>query len=1125
MGEHREPQKRLRTEESSGSQDSKSRGSSTERPGKCFTLKLLYLFAGAERKTSVVSYLRTLVEKLGWQFEAVEVDLKRGEDDDLTRQSLQDQVIRDISKGKYHVVICTPPCSTWTRARMANKRGPPPLRSREHVWGFPWVKHRYALELELGNELVRFSIRVWETVRLHPVSQDGWLVFLFGEHPEDLGVVIREEDGLRMNPASIWQLSAVRALVSAQGSHIRTVAISQCCWGTPWRKPTRLLASSKYVWNWGSNEWPQFNEDERYVGPILRNCNCNIAVSLARQAEDDSFRTSGTDIYPPRLDEAIAQAIVQHFQDSRMSSPTGGDEESITEPHTKITEETTRSLNTLDKEKRKSRDKEISPEKTGEEEAWDQIMDDEEEIFDEDPREGIPGYGGPIRCYYKGKFRTIHDGGGLCSPGRWPVSKRKLVAHEEGKRLASTCKRLFLDWLLSLEGEDAVRKKFWALAGGKQRTSPFEDKIGGYRKRLDEELLAMGFDPCRRNGDRETEVNFRRLKAMLEAMKDVDSEWLEEVAKEGVVLGVDEELPRVPEVFEAKERWNLSFAEEDFRDVFAENYKSAEENSEDIVRQVLEEVEKGSIKKVTQEEAERDHGGRLAIAALGAVPKELGSSVVRVVHDGSYSVDVNHRIKVRDRMRFPSVDDASGILMQVEDEIEEMGGGVRFSMLYDVAGAHKLVPVKKKDWGLQAFRLPGKSQEGYVFLHTRGTFGIASAAYWWQRLAAGLVRLGHNISGEELGLLHLLFADDGWTVALGDFFWRRLLFWLFFMDLCEVPLSWKKVRGGEIVHWIGYQIDIKKFEKGISEKKVRWIKDWMDKHLASGGVLGRDLKSALGRFSFVAGALHHVRPFLGPLFAWSARLSPGTFARFPDAVRVLLEYVKEQVEQEPMSRPRRLSPGSREAFRVDAKAEGELIVVGGWEVGREGSGEKRRWFSIELTRKNAPWAYVKGEPFRNIASLELVAVLVAIILFGDELVDPSCKNVLSLTASTDNMGNTYVLQHLMSCKYPLSIVVMEVAMQLRRINLELDLRWIPRGQNVAADALTNREFAGFDPAKRIEKNFEDIQFMVLDKLMKIAGELDEEIRMAKSSKEAKGDRPTTMVLKRKRGQTKWEDPW
>ena len=105
-------------------------------------------------------------------------------------------------------------------------------------------------------------------------------------------------------------------------------------------------------------------------------------------------------------------------------------------------------------------------------------------------------------------------------------------------------------------------------------------------------------------------------------------------------------------------------------------------------------MDKGSIKKVTQQEAELEYKGRLAIAALGAVLKELGSTVVRIVHDGSYSVDVNHRIKARDRMRFPSIDDASGVLMQMEDEIEESGGG---TLLYDVAGAHKLVPVKKRD--------------------------------------------------------------------------------------------------------------------------------------------------------------------------------------------------------------------------------------------------------------------------------------------------------------------------------------------------------------------------------------------------------------------------------------------
>ena len=75
------------------------------------------------------------------------------------------------------------------------------------------------------------------------------------------------------------------------------------------------------------------------------------------------------------------------------------------------------------------------------------------------------------------------------------------------------------------------------------------------------------------------------------------------------------------------------------------------------------------------------------------------------------------------------------------------------------------------------------------------------------------MRLGHRISGDELGLLHLLFADDGWMASLGSFFWRRILFWLFFMDLCEAPLSWKKVRGGTIVHWIGCQIDIEKDEQ------------------------------------------------------------------------------------------------------------------------------------------------------------------------------------------------------------------------------------------------------------------------------------------------------------------------
>lgn len=68
-----------------------------------------------------------------------------------------------------------------------------------------------------------------------------------------------------------------------------------------------------------------------------------------------------------------------------------------------------------------------------------------------------------------------------------------------------------------------------------------------------------------------------------------------------------------------------------------------------------------------------------------------------------------------------------------------------------------------------------------------------------------------------------------------------------------------------------------------------------------------------------------------------------------------------------------------------------------------------RWFSVVLNRRNAPWAYLKGEPFRNIASLGLVG-LVAVMLFGDRVAKQMHRKPkrLTLTPSTDNLGNTFV---------------------------------------------------------------------------------------------------------------------
>ena len=163
----------------------------------------------------------------------------------------------------------------------------------------------------------------------------------------------------------------------------------------------------------------------------------------------------------------------------------------------------------------------------------------------------------------------------------------------------------------------------------------------------------------------------------------------------------------------------MDSTDEEFHDTLADNYISAEENAQDIARQVLEEVEKGTILRMSEAEARARFKGRLAVEALGAVPKELGTTKVRLIHDGTYSVDVNKRIRVKNRMRFPLIDDAAAILRQVEQEKKERQEVVRLSVLYDIARAHKLIPVREEDWGLQAFRLPGEDS-GDVFVHTRG---------------------------------------------------------------------------------------------------------------------------------------------------------------------------------------------------------------------------------------------------------------------------------------------------------------------------------------------------------------------------------------------------------------------
>ena len=86
---------------------------------------------------------------------------------------------------------------------------------------------------------------------------------------------------------------------------------------------------------------------------------------------------------------------------------------------------------------------------------------------------------------------------------------------------------------------------------------------------------------------------------------------------------------------------------------------------------------------------------------------------------------------------------------------------------------------------------------------------------------------------------------------------------------------------------------------------------------------------------------------------------------------------------------------------------------------------------------------------------------------------------MTLSAYTDNLANTHALKKFGSSRYPLSIVAMELAAQLDLAGIDLELQWVPRGQNQPADDLTNQKFDDFNEANRLEVVFEEIPFKVM----------------------------------------------
>ena len=256
-------------------------------------MQVLYLFAGAKRRSGLAASLRKAFRGTGMRVNVTEMDVLRGgARHDLLSKARQKRLLKRISEGEFILVVSSPPCGTFSRARHANRQGPRPVRSKVFPRGFPWLQGRTKKHVKDANELVDFTVKA---LSAQHVTNPGLTLL---EHPEDLGKVAGEF------PGSIWQLPDIRALISSEG--VVTCAVNQAQYGTSYPKPTRLVGRLPGLELQAAQGWPAFSAEGHYSGPLVKHQGHTTRL-IGREGPD--FITAATAAWPGQLCDYFANLV------------------------------------------------------------------------------------------------------------------------------------------------------------------------------------------------------------------------------------------------------------------------------------------------------------------------------------------------------------------------------------------------------------------------------------------------------------------------------------------------------------------------------------------------------------------------------------------------------------------------------------------------------------------------------------------------------------------------------------------------------------------------------------------------------------------------------------------------
>ena len=337
--------------------------------------------------------------------------------------------------------------------------------------------------------------------------------------------------------------------------------------------------------------------------------------------------------------------------------------------------------------------------------------------------------------------------------------------------------------------------------------------------------------------------------------------------------------------FEEKARHRKYGEDAEWQRVERSNYISAAEHAAEVQAQFQEEEKLGAMIQLPMQEASKRYGERLRFASLGAIEKKDGT--YRVTHDATHGVGVNSAIQLKDQVRYPTAGDLRTAIMILPRAF--------FGLTGDVKRAHRLVKLAEEDWGYTACRTGAQSKD-MLWLNTVGTFGVSSIAFHWCRLMGGMGRAAYYLIA-CLEVLRMVYSDDLFWVTQDtangvDY----IVLQVFFYVILGVPFSWKKFCGGVEFSWVGFTLSIKKRALGISASRASWLVSWLRKTACEKWVKIADLQAVMGRLSFALTALGHLRPFLGPLYAWLAVARAQRVGQLPKAVVYIMLFLASALE-------------------------------------------------------------------------------------------------------------------------------------------------------------------------------------------------------------------------------------